>query len=132
MLCSVVDPALGAAYKSSKRRAVDDGATALLAHLLQLELHATPYAPQIDRHHPVVIVSGRISSFCKDILNAGIVVGCIEPPESRDSLLNHVLNLSVIGDVADDSECFVTLGSQFLGGRTHRLLMPVRQHHRST
>jgi len=59
------------------------------AHLLQLELHATPDAAEIDRHHPVVIVTGRIGSLYKDILNTGIVVGCIELSESGDSLLNH-------------------------------------------
>src|SRR5205814_313990 len=91
MLGGVVDPALGTSHKTPKRRAIDDGATSLLAHLLQLKLHATPYTAEIDRHHPVVIFSGRISGLCEDILNAGIVVGRIEPPEGRDSLTNHGL-----------------------------------------
>src|SRR5258706_15415258 len=44
MLCGMVGPAPGTAYKTSKRRAIDDGSASLLAHLLQLELHATPDA----------------------------------------------------------------------------------------
>src|SRR6266849_4994517 len=40
MLCGMVGPAPGTAYKTSKRRTVDDGSASLLAHLLQLELHA--------------------------------------------------------------------------------------------
>src|SRR5205814_1410751 len=84
MLCGVVGPAPDTAYKSPKRRAIDDGSTFLLAHLSQLELHATPYAAEIDRHHLVVIVTRRISSFRKNILNARIVVSGIELSESGD------------------------------------------------
>src|SRR5438128_5842462 len=47
MLCGMVGPASGTAYKTSKRRAIDDGAISLLAHLLKLELHATPDAAEI-------------------------------------------------------------------------------------
>src|SRR5438874_1932700 len=132
MLCGMVGPAPSTADKTSKRRAIDDGSASLLAHLLQLELHATPHAAEIDRHHPVVIVTGRISSVCKDILNAGIVVGCIELSESGDSLLNHCFHLGVIRNVTTDRQCLVTLSSQFFGCGMHGLLIPVRQHHGST
>src|SRR5260370_5485859 len=132
VLGSVIDPAFGTSYKTSKRRAIDDGSASLLAHLLQLELHATPDAAEIDRHHPVVIVTGRIGSFCKDILNTGIVVGCIELSESGDSLLNHCFYLGVISHVTTNRQCLVTLASQFFGRGMHRLLIPVRQHHETT
>src|SRR5258708_4248640 len=102
-----ISPAPGTAAKTSKRRAIDDGSASLLAHLLQLELHATPHTAKIDRHHPVVIVTGRIGSFSKDVLNAGIVVGCIELSKSRDSLLNHCFYLSVIRYVTTDRQCLV-------------------------
>src|SRR3989442_5293838 len=129
VLGGVIDSTLGTSDKTPKRRAIDDGATPLLAHLLQLKLHATPYTAEIDRHHPVVIFSGGISSLCEDILNAGIVVGRIEPPESRDSLMNHGLYLGVISNVTMNSQRLMTLRLQFLGCRTHRLFVPVRQHH---
>ena len=79
MLSGMINYALSIADESSKRRAIDDGSTSLLVHMLQLKLHATPYPAQIDSHHSVVIFPGRFSSLAKDILNASIVVGCIEP-----------------------------------------------------
>src|SRR5216684_347926 len=121
-----------AAYKTSKRRAIHDGPASLLAHLLQLELHTTPDPAEIDRHHPVVIVTGRIGSFCKDILYAGIVVGCIELSESGDSLLNHCFYLGVIRHVTADGPRLIALASDLFGCGLHRLLIPVRQHHRRT
>jgi hypothetical protein len=51
-------------------------------------------------------------------LNTGIVVGCIEAPESGNSLCNHCLHLTVIRDVGDDGERFVTLGNEFVGRST--------------
>src|SRR5260370_23610605 len=132
VLGSVIGPAFGTSYESPKRRAIHDSSASLLAHLLQLELHGTPYSAEIDRHHTVVIVTGRIGSFCKDILNAGIVVGCIELSESGDSLLNHCFYLGVISHVTTNRQCLVTFGSQFFGCGMHGLLIPVRQHHGST
>src|SRR5271154_427270 len=96
MLRSMVCPASVATDKTSKRRAVDDGAAALLAHLLQFELHAAPDTAQVDRHDPVVIIAGRICSFRQNTLYAGIVIGSIEPSEVGDSLLYHCLHLRVI------------------------------------
>src|SRR5947208_16618012 len=81
LFLAVISCSLGTAHKSSQRRAINDGATSLLAYLLQLKLHATPYTAQIDRHHPVVVVSGRISSLCEGILNAGIVVAASSCPK---------------------------------------------------
>src|ERR1700758_1331952 len=40
VLGRVIDPALGTSHKSAERRAIDDRATSLFAHLLQFELHA--------------------------------------------------------------------------------------------
>src|ERR1700746_1336282 len=64
VLGRMVDPTLGPSDKSPKRRAIDNGSTSLFAHLLQLELHATPYTAEVDPHHPVVIFPGRISRLC--------------------------------------------------------------------
>ena len=72
------------------------------------------------------LFSGLIRGFRNNILNAGIIVGCIQAAESGHGLLNHCFHLGVISYVATDRECFVTLGGQFLGGRTHCLLIPVR------
>ena len=132
MLGGVIRSTPSAAHEPSKRRTVDDRATSLLAHLAQLELHASPDTTEIDGHHSVIVFPGSISGLRNNILNAGIVVGRIQPAESGDGLLNHCFHLSVISDVAMDSECLVTVGRQFLGCRLHCLLIPVRQRHRRT
>lgn len=80
----------------------------MFTHMLQFELHATPYTLEVDGHHPVVIVSGRVRSLCEHILNAGIVVSCIEPPERGDRLFHHCLHLRVIGNVIADGQCLMT------------------------
>src|SRR6266567_1513450 len=67
VLGSVVDPTLGTSHKSPKRRAIDDGSTSLFAHLLQFELHATPYTAEVDPHYPVIIFPGSIGSLCENI-----------------------------------------------------------------
>src|SRR5437016_9202971 len=92
LICS----ALGTAHQPSDRRAVDDSATSLLEHLAQLELHATPHAAEIDGHHAVKVFPGSISSLCDNILNAGIVVGCIEPSKGSARPLDPRFHLSVI------------------------------------
>lgn len=40
---------------------------------------------------PVVVFCGGISRIRENILDAGVVVGCIEAPEGRDRLMNHGL-----------------------------------------
>src|SRR6266403_5384376 len=118
MFGGLVCSALGAGHQSSNRRTVDDSATSLSEHLAQLELHAAPHAPQIDRYHSVEVFPGSIGGVRNSVLNAGIVVSCIEPPESSDSLLNHPLDLSVVCHVALDRERLVPLGRQLLGRRS--------------
>jgi hypothetical protein len=115
MLRSMVGTALGTPYKTSKRRAIDDGATALLAHLLQFELHAAPDTAQVDPHHPVVIVTGRVGRLGEDILDACVVVGCIEPSKGSNSLLHHCFYLRVIRYITADGQCLVTFIGEFFG-----------------
>src|SRR5260221_11821367 len=76
VLGGLVCPALGTAHQSSNGRAVDDSATSLAEHLAQLELHATPYPAEIDRHHAVKVFPGSVSGFRNNVLKPGIAVGC--------------------------------------------------------
>src|SRR5258708_18494477 len=115
VLGSVVDPTLGTSHKSPKRGTIDDGSTSLFAHLLQLELPATPYTLEVDPHHPVVVFPGSISSLCENILNAGIVVSRVEPAESSDRLFHHSLHLRVVGHVTADGQCLMTFIGKLLG-----------------
>jgi len=84
---------------------------------------------EIDGHHAIKVFSGSISGFRNHVLNTGIVVSCIKPPERGDRLLDHRFYLRVIRYVATDSECFVPLGGEFLGRRADGLLIAVRQHY---
>src|SRR5579863_681273 len=102
VLRGVIDSPLCTAKAPSKRRAIDDGTAALFAHLLQLEFHAAPHTAQIDAHHPVIIFAGGIGRFCKNVLNAGVVVGRIESAESGDRLFHHGVYLRVVRHVAAD------------------------------
>jgi hypothetical protein len=82
----MVRPTLVSADEASQRRAVHDGPAALLAHLLQFKLHAAPHATQVDCHHAVVVVAGRVSRLGKNVLDAGIVVCGIQATESGNGL----------------------------------------------
>jgi hypothetical protein len=97
----------------------------LLAHLTQLELHASPYTTKIDGHDSVKILSGSISGLRDNILNAGVIVGSIQLAESGDSLLNHCFYLRVVSNVAMNGDRFVTLVGEFCRCGTHRLLIPI-------
>ena len=99
----------------------------MFAHLLQFELHATPFAAEIDPHDAVVILAGGVSSLREHILNARVVVGGIEPAEGCDRLRDHGFDLCVVGDVAADGDGLMALRGQFIGRTTHGVLVPVGQ-----
>src|SRR5258708_14637963 len=128
----MIDPALGTSDKTPKRRAIDDGSTSLLPHLLQFELHATPYTAEIDPHHPVVIFSGSISSLCEDILNTGIVVGRIDASEGGDRLFHHCFHLRVLAHVTAVGQSLITFIGKLLSPGLRGFLIPIRQHHGGT
>jgi hypothetical protein len=96
MFRGVVRSALRTADQTAQRRAVDDNAAALVAHLPQLELHAVSYAAQIDGHHAVVVVTRRIGSLGKHILHVRVVVGGIQTSKLRDRLLHHGFHFRII------------------------------------
>jgi hypothetical protein len=104
---------------------------ALLEHLPQFELHATPHTAKIDRNHTVEVFSGRIGSLHSNVLDAGIVIGRIKPPKMGDRLFDHSLYLRVIGYIALYRKCLVSAGRQFLGSGAYGLLVRVGQRHRS-
>ena len=97
----------------------------MFAHLSQLELHAAPFASEIDPHDAVVILTGGVSRLREDILDARIVVSGIQPAESRDRLRDHGFDLRIVGDVAGNGEGSVALRGQLLGRSAHSVLVPV-------
>src|SRR5579883_10469 len=131
VLRGLVSSAFGPGNQAADGRAVDDCTASLLEHLTKLELHAAPYAAQVDRNHPVEILPSGLGSFHRDILDAGIVVGGIKPAEGSDRAFDHRFHLSVIGYVATDREGVMSPGSQILDGGTYRLFVRVGQRHGS-
>jgi hypothetical protein len=51
----------------------------------------------------------------------------IQPAEISDRLLDHGIDLRVVGDIAADGDGLMALGAQFLGRGAHRILVPVGQ-----
>jgi hypothetical protein len=103
----------------------------LREHLPQLALHATPHAAKIDGNHAVKVFSRSIGGFHRDVLDARVIVGRIEPPERSHGPLNQTFYLSVVGDVAADGESLVPQRGHFLGGRTYSLFIRIGEHDRS-
>jgi hypothetical protein len=97
----------------------------LFAHLLQFELHATPFAAEIDSHDAVVILTGGVGGLREHILDARVVIGGIEPAEGGDRLRNHGFDLRIIGDVATNGDGLMPLRVQSIGRNTRRFLVPV-------
>jgi hypothetical protein len=108
--------------------AVHDGSAALFAHHLKLELHAAPDASQVDAHDAVEVVARRVGRFCKDILNACVVVSRVETSERRDSLLHHGFDLRIIGYVTMNGECLVSLVGEVFGCGLYFFFVPVGEH----
>jgi hypothetical protein len=84
----VICSSLGASQKSPERRAMDEGAASLLAHLLQFKFHATPYSAQIaiassERHR---LRRNGWRALCDP---EQFVVGRTELPESGGRLFHQ-------------------------------------------
>jgi hypothetical protein len=80
----------------------------LLTHDLELEFHAAPDAPQVNAHHTVLVSAWRVGDFCKNILNASIVIGGIQLAELSQGLLHHSFNLRIVRHVTSDDQRLVT------------------------
>src|SRR5260370_37660526 len=72
MFGSMVHGAAGKADQAADRRAVDDGAISLLAHLAQLVFHAVPNAVKIDRLDAIVFLAAGVGHLHRGRLDAGV------------------------------------------------------------
>jgi hypothetical protein len=87
---------------------------------------------QLHTPRRLIEITRSKSSLVASAASATSVVVCrVETSERRDGLLNHGLDLAVIGYVASDRECLVPAGRQLLGSRTYGLFVRVGQRHRS-
>jgi hypothetical protein len=112
------------------RPAIEEQLT--MAPLPCLRIWRSSYFMQFHTPRRLIAITRSNSSLLASAISAastlytGVIERRIQATEGGYSLLDHCRYLSVISYVATDRECFVTLGSQFLGGRTHGLLIPVR------
>src|SRR5258708_20848470 len=129
MLRGVIRSTLIAADQAAERRAVHDGAAALFAHNLKLELHAAPDTAQIDAHHTVIVSAWGVGGFCKNILVASVVIGGIQSAELSHDLLHHIFYLLIVRHVKGDAHRLVTFGPALLACSPHFLLGSVTEYH---
>jgi hypothetical protein len=76
------------------------------------------------------VIAWRVGRFRQHVLNAGVVVGRIQPSELSNRPVDHGFDLCIVRDVTGDSQGFVASVGQRPRGRPHCLLAPIRQHHR--
>src|SRR5258708_18649098 len=130
MLRGVIRSTLIAADQAAERRAVHDGAATLFAHNLKLELHAAPDTAQIDAHHTVIVSAWGVGGFCKNILDASVVIGGIQSAELSHDLLHHSFDLLIVRHVTGNGQRLVTFVSELLPCSPHLLLAPFSEYPR--
>ena len=87
VLGGVVGRAAGDADQAAERRAVDDRAAALGAHLAQFVLHARPHPAQVDGVDPVEDLGRFVGGVAGRDLDAGVVERHVEPAVRVDGRL---------------------------------------------
>src|SRR5208283_5033588 len=120
MFGGVVRGTSGDTHKPTDRRTVDDGATALLAHLQQFVLHATPDAAEIDGVYPVELFAAGVGSFRDEALHTGVVERRIQTAEGRHRLVDHRLDLRLVGNITAHCDGLVTCGDELFCSRASR------------
>jgi hypothetical protein len=111
--------------ESAEGRAVDDGATAVVAHLMQLMLHAGPYAAKVDRVHPVEDFRRLISGVARWGLDAGVVERHVQPAEGVNRCLQHRRNAGLVGHVTSDGQHLVSCLREVVRGGAESFLVDI-------
>jgi hypothetical protein len=130
VLGGVVGRASGVADQAAERRAVDDRAAALRAHLAQFVLHARPYAAQVDGRDAVEALGRFVGRVGERQHDAGVVERHVEPAELGDGAIDERGDLVFVGDVTGDAEGPMARGGQLVGRGAQRLLVDVGEHDR--
>jgi hypothetical protein len=128
VLAGVVGGAARQSDEATEGGAVDDGAAALRAHLVQLVLHARPDTAQVDRGDPVEVLGRLVGRVAGRDLDAGVVEGHVEPAEGVDRALDEGGNLGLVGHVAGDGERLMTGGGELVGGGAEGVFVDVGEH----
>ena len=112
------------ADQAGSRGGVDDGSAALLEHGRDFILHAQPHPGQIDPNNAVPVRLGVLGRIADRPLNAGIIMGTVEPAIGVESKADHGLDFGRPGHVGFDA---AGLAARFLD-ESHRLLGLVFNH----
>src|SRR5215204_1629286 len=113
--------------QATKRRAVDDCAASLLAHLTKLVLHASPDAAEVDRVHAVEGLGRLLGGVRRRGLDPGVVEGEVEPAESRHATADEHGDLLLVRDVTADTDRLVARGGQLLSRGLEGLVVAIGQ-----
>ena len=112
-------------HQPCRRSGVDDGPAALRHHLRNLMLQAQPNALEIDVYQPVPVVFGVLMQTAGHVaLDAGVVVGAVQPPVGRHHLRHQRRHVAGAGNVGVDKH---PAAARLLDG-AQRLLRPVGVH----
>src|SRR3954470_7060896 len=124
----MVGGASGVADETAEGGAVDDRAVALVAHLVQLVLHAGPDAAQVYGGDAVEGLGRFVGCVRQRKHDPCVVVGHVQPAELGDGALDEAGDLVFVGDVAGDAERAMAGHGQLVSRGCQRLLFDVGQH----
>ena len=127
MLGGVIGGKLRPAGQPADRRAVDDRSAALLSHLQQLVLHASPDATQINGVHPVECLRRLICHVGSRSLYARIVESGIKSAKGSNGAFHHGCHLRFVRHVAAHAERIAAGRLDLVHGLLQGVLADVRQ-----
>jgi len=125
VLGRAVGGSAGTADQPGERRAVDDRAAALRAHVTRLVLHAGPHAAQVDRGDAVEVLGRLVRRVARRDHDPRVIERHVEAAELPDGALDEGGDLLLVRDLAGDAERLPAADSQLVGGGTQRLLVGV-------
>jgi hypothetical protein len=128
----VIGGAAWQADEAAERRAVHDHAAALGAHVAQFVFHAGPNAAQVDGVDPIEALGRLVRCIARRRLDAGIVVGHVEPAEGGDRPLDHRGDLVLVRHVASHGQELATGVFKASGGCIQSRTGNIGQHDGST
>ena len=94
-----VDHRGGAAGERGDRRGVDDGPATVCRHVPGGALAADDDAPEVHRHHPLVVGEVVVEEACEPAADAGVVDHHVQPAEALDREVDEPLHVVGVGDV---------------------------------
>src|SRR5271170_1907431 len=113
MLAAHVNRRAGTADLTISGGDIDDAAFALRKHSPNLVLHAQQHAKHVGVEDRLIVLNGYISSRADNTFCASVIDGNIEASETRDSLVDQILDVVFVTHIRADKFRFRSGGAQF-------------------